>query len=403
MATCDICGKNEKGTFISSEDMRKAVFKNGFNPYASGLIKSHQMHGIKDEEIYKGWKRDIVAQDQSDWNICSECMSTLEPYLEGSFRPSGIHSSDVRLFSKKGVSAEKEAEKKYGGEKTNTNWIAKLTEYLKQLGINANFIPSSSNPNFYGAKILHLGINLVVRSDNKTFMVSANIGKVPKQNLIKLLTKLLTYNSILPGVYFSINKFQQIQVNGGRHLEGLDVHELKIFLDYIVRFITKFAIPIVKEYNLKGDMNRKQKESAPIVKQEKIEQQENEGAPPVCAKCHNSLTWEESYVTQETPGSTPFHPPGTGDTRPRLFCPHCGALVVDWHITKDRDFDEWIWYGNNEAVNRKASLPPDPYSPGVGKGIPFELKPSFSTPVLDITKMKAWEKKKVEKEKIRED
>lgn len=133
------------------------------------------------------------------------------------------------------------------------------------------------------------------------------------------------------------------------------------------------------------------------------EQLDKEGTAPVCAKCQNSFAWEKSYVTQETPGSAPFHPPGTGDTRPRLFCPHCGALVVDWHITKDQDFDEWIWYGNNEAVNRKASLPPDPYSPGVGKGIPSELKPSFSTPVLDITKMNAWEKKEAEKEKAREE
>lgn len=134
------------------------------------------------------------------------------------------------------------------------------------------------------------------------------------------------------------------------------------------------------------------------------EQTEKECKAPVCAKCHNSFAWEESYVTQETPGSAPFHPPGAGDTRPRLFCPHCGALVVDWHITKDRDFDEWIWYGNNEAVNRKASFPPpSPYSHGVSKGILYELIPSFSTPVLDITKIKAWENKKADKEKVREE
>jgi HEAT repeat protein len=133
------------------------------------------------------------------------------------------------------------------------------------------------------------------------------------------------------------------------------------------------------------------------------EQPDKERTTPICAKCHNSFTWEESYVTQETPGWSQFHTLGTGDNRPRLFCPKCGSLVVDWHITKDRDFDEWIWHGDNEAANHGVSLPPDPYSPGVGKGIPTELKPNFSAPVLDINKIKEWEKKEVEKEKAREE
>ena len=68
------------------------------------------MYGLKNDKIYEGWKRDIVAQDQSDWDICSECMLVLEPYLEGSFRPSRISSSEVRLSSEDGAAAEKEAE-----------------------------------------------------------------------------------------------------------------------------------------------------------------------------------------------------------------------------------------------------------------------------------------------------
>lgn len=77
---------------------------------------------------------------------------------------------------------------------------------------------------------------------------------------------------------------------------------------------------------------------------------------------------------------------------------------MDWHITKDRYFDEWIWYGNNEAVNRKASFPPpSPYLHGVSKGVLYKLIPNFSTPVLDLTKIKAWEKKEADKEKAREE
>ena len=143
-----------------------------------------------------------------------------------------------------------------------------------------------------------------------------------------------------------------------------------------------------------------EKEGVPVVPEN--EQPDKADTAPVCAKCRNSFAWEESYVTQETPGSAPFHPPGTGDTRPRLFCPHCGALVMDWHITKSRDFDEWIWYGNNKTVNRNTSFPPSPYSHGTSKGILYALIPKFSRPVLDITKIKAWEKKADEK-KAREE
>jgi len=133
------------------------------------------------------------------------------------------------------------------------------------------------------------------------------------------------------------------------------------------------------------------------------EQPDTERTTPICAKCQNSFTWEESYVTQETPGWSQFHSLGTGNTRPRLFCPNCGALVVDWHITKDRDFDEWVWHRDNEAANRGVSLPPNPYSPGVGKGIPTEIIPNFSSPVLDINKIKEWEKKEAAREKARKE
>ncbi len=118
----------------------------------------------------------------------------------------------------------------------------------------------------------------------------------------------------------------------------------------------------------------------------------DERAVPICAECRRSFGWEESYVTQETPGWSYYQALGTGDTRPRLFCPHCGALVVDWHMTGDHDFNEWAWFGKNGASNRFVPLPPNPYCPGVGKGIPAVLRPYFSQPRLDIDRMKEWEK-----------
>lgn len=37
MAVCDICNTPGTGTLVSAEQMREAVFANGFNPFELGL------------------------------------------------------------------------------------------------------------------------------------------------------------------------------------------------------------------------------------------------------------------------------------------------------------------------------------------------------------------------------
>lgn len=106
-----------------------------------------------------------------------------------------------------------------------------------------------------------------------------------------------------------------------------------------------------------------------------------------CASCKNKFTWNEAYYQQETPDSTPYHPLGHGNTRPRVFCPHCGALVVDWHITREKDFDEWIWFGGNATLNAECSLPPSPYLYGWGKNIPIDFRPFYAEYKIDVKKI----------------
>jgi len=106
-----------------------------------------------------------------------------------------------------------------------------------------------------------------------------------------------------------------------------------------------------------------------------------------CASCRNKFTWNDAYYQQDTPGSTPYHPPGHGDTRARVFCPYCGALVVDWHITRETDFDEWIWFGDNATLNAERSLPPSPLLYGWGKGIPPDSKASYGEHKIDVKKI----------------
>lgn len=118
---CDICGAPGTGTLVSAEDMHKAVFKNGFNPFALGLAKDSVSvaFGI---DAFEGWKNTIVAQDTSDWNICARCMLKLRPYMEGKPRPTGVKKATVSASPLVGALAAKEAERKYKRKKRWQFW-----------------------------------------------------------------------------------------------------------------------------------------------------------------------------------------------------------------------------------------------------------------------------------------
>lgn len=111
---------------------------------------------------------------------------------------------------------------------------------------------------------------------------------------------------------------------------------------------------------------------------------------PTCAACGQDFDWEAAYRAQNTPGSVPYNPPGHGVFRPRAYCPHCGALVAEWHIDRSRDFDEWAWYGDNAALNGGRPLPPNPLL-AWGKGIPTALLPTIDEHALAVEKIKQLE------------
>ena len=82
---CDICANPGVLPIVSSDQMRKAVFENGFNPFALGLI-SNSVASLynemsSDKDAYERWKDLLVAQDVLGWGICSSCMAKLQPYL----------------------------------------------------------------------------------------------------------------------------------------------------------------------------------------------------------------------------------------------------------------------------------------------------------------------------------
>ena len=83
----------------------------------------------------------------------------------------------------------------------------------------------------------------------------------------------------------------------------------------------------------------------------------------------------------------PHNPPGHSNYRPRVFCPNCGALVVESHITRQHDLDEWIWFGDNAVLNAERSLPPSAIVYW-GRSIPRQFLPYYDEHRLDIEKIK---------------
>ena len=54
-----------------------------------------------------------------------------------------------------------------------------------------------------------------------------------------------------------------------------------------------------------------------------------------CANCRELFLWDEAYKCQGD------EPPG------RAFCPHCGALIIEWNNA----LDSWEWIEENEGLN----------------------------------------------------
>jgi hypothetical protein len=113
---------------------------------------------------------------------------------------------------------------------------------------------------------------------------------------------------------------------------------------------------------------------------------DNPTNPATCAACGSNFVWSDAYTCQETPGAARHTPPGYGDDVARVFCPKCGDLVVQWHITSERDYDEWVWFGANAKVNKGHALPPSFLLPW-GKEIPADLRPRYDQTRLDVQKV----------------
>jgi hypothetical protein len=82
MMICDLCSTPGKGTIVGPEQMRRAVFVKGFNPFALGLSRETGIYRQYGAGACEYWKTNIVAPDITNWNICPRCMIHLKGYLD---------------------------------------------------------------------------------------------------------------------------------------------------------------------------------------------------------------------------------------------------------------------------------------------------------------------------------
>jgi hypothetical protein len=107
-----------------------------------------------------------------------------------------------------------------------------------------------------------------------------------------------------------------------------------------------------------------------------------------CARCRRGFDWDQAYWTQRTPLSGPHNPSLRGEFRPRAYCPNCGALVAEWHVNRERDYDEWGWFAENDTVNAGRPLPPDPATSWGHPILDEGSIPSYDEHSLDVVKIR---------------
>jgi endogenous inhibitor of DNA gyrase (YacG/DUF329 family) len=88
---CDVCGGAGCATRISSSQMRDAV-ERGFHLYVAGIVMPPRFASLLPavrEQLLARWNL-RVAQDVSDWDLCSHCYPTVQQYLREIPAPLGI-------------------------------------------------------------------------------------------------------------------------------------------------------------------------------------------------------------------------------------------------------------------------------------------------------------------------
>lgn len=142
-------------------------------------------------------------------------------------------------------------------------------------------------------------------------------------------------------------------------------------------------------------------EPQPVEELTEEEVEKEAEAEITCANCKATFVWDDAYQQRDTPGAHRLNPPGSGDWRPRAFCPHCGFLVADWDIDRYGDRDRWTWHGANAELNRDKPLPPNALT-WWAESVPPAARPMVDEEFLDLAQVEVLLREKEEKRRKRE-
>lgn len=78
-----------------------------------------------------------------------------------------------------------------------------------------------------------------------------------------------------------------------------------------------------------------------------------------CAKCNREISWFDCYWQKETPGGRRRNPLGRGNYFPRVFCPRCGASLMETGLDANAS-PQWVWDAEQQVLNMGKSEPPPP-------------------------------------------
>ena len=92
---------------------------------------------------------------------------------------------------------------------------------------------------------------------------------------------------------------------------------------------------------------------------------------PRCAVCDHPFSWSQARVD---PGTVRR---GAAPRAPEVHCPHCDALVAQWHLDLVSDHAGWGWSPGQAPANHGVELPSDPPHRW-GGGVPTQRDASSS-------------------------
>ena len=127
MMICDLCSTPGKGIIVGPEQMRRAVFVKGFDPFALGLSRETGIYRQHGAGAYEYWKTNVIAPDMTNWNICSRCMTHLKNYLDEPPQADGF--AGLQFADPSATPAiRKEVEKRYQPQPVRQELVAEVGE-----------------------------------------------------------------------------------------------------------------------------------------------------------------------------------------------------------------------------------------------------------------------------------